>query len=104
MSHGPAGHAAGGAHGEHGHGAAVAEPGAHEAHGHAELPPEPAERHITPAPEDFRNLPGPSALFWPFLWMGLAVLLIAVLLKAGWPPFADEHGHATPAPHGTPSR
>lgn len=85
-SHTHAGHAAGG------HGVATAEP---SAHGHAELPPAPAERSITPAPEDFRNLPGPGALLWPVLWVGLAALLIAFLLRGGWPAYHPEHaeGH-----------
>jgi hypothetical protein len=109
MSHGTPEHAEAGPHGHggahahgvphgsdvsHGLGGATLAAGAHAEHGHADFPPEPAQRHITPAPEDFRNLPGPSALFWPFLWLGLAILLVAVLLAAGWPPFHSEHGAA----------
>jgi hypothetical protein len=101
MSHATPAHSDHG-HGGGAHGAAVAEPGSTTEHGHAELPPEPRERHITPAPEDFVNLPGPSAMFWPFLWAGLAVLLIAALLKAGWPAYVEHasDAHAAPAQGG----
>lgn len=91
----------------HGH-AAVADP--HDAHaaGPVELPAAPAERSITPAPEDFRNLPGPGALLWPVVWIGAGALLLVLLLKGGWPAFHDEHaaGHAGAAPgaNGSPGR
>lgn len=80
-------------HASHGHGAAVAE--AH--HGSAEIPPAPAQRSISPAPEDFVNLPGPAAMAWPFLWIGIALLLIVSLLAYGWHPWA---GHAEDGGHG----
>lgn len=93
------GHGHGDAHGG-GH-TAVAEAGAADV-GHADFPPEPKERHITPAPEDFRDLPGVGALFWPFLWAGLAVLLIAALLKGGWPQEHAEHAEHAPDAHAAP--
>ena len=69
-----------GTHAEHGnaHGAAAS------AHGPAEIPPVPLERSITPAPEDFVGLPGAGALLWPWVWAGLAVLLVCALLAYGW--------------------
>lgn len=96
------GHAANdhGAHAGHGHGSGSHHSGSHHsgshgapepgAHGPAELPPAPLERSISPAPEDFENLPGPRALVWPVLWIGLGALLTAALLSGGWPAF---HGH-----------
>jgi hypothetical protein len=87
MSHGHD-HGGGAGHGDaHGHGAAPAP--AH--YGPAEIPPAPAQRSITPAPEDFEHLPGPTALAWPLLWMGLAGFLAASFLCGGWPAFHDEH-------------
>lgn len=86
MSHGHD-HGGGAGHGDaHAHGTAVAAP-----HGPAEIPPAPVKRSITPAPEDFENLPGPTALAWPVLWMGLAVFLAASFLCAGWPAFRHAH-------------
>jgi hypothetical protein len=104
MSHGTPEHADAGAHGRTA-GTGIAKVDAHAEHGHAALPPEPAERHITPAPEDFRNLPGPSALFWPFLWIGIAILLIAALRSAGWPVSHSDHAdvHHGDASHGEPA-
>ena len=80
--HGHAGHGD-----AHGHGAAVAD----THHGPAEIPPAPAVRSITPAPEDFQNLPDPSAMLWPLLWIGLAILLVSGLLCAGWHLWAGHH-------------
>lgn len=72
-----------------------------ETHG-GEIPPVPAQRHITPAPEDYANLPGASALVFPVAWCVLAGLLIAALLGAGWGlHHGDGHGaHETPADAG----
>lgn len=87
------------------HGAPAAGPAAATDHGgvgtgHAEPPPAPAQRHITPAPEDFENLPGPGALLWPVVWIGLGALLVVVLLRGGWPAF---HGHGEGSGHGAPA-
>jgi hypothetical protein len=93
MSHGHD-HAGAAGHGDaHGHAAAHDPHGAGAAahHGPVEIPPAPAERSITPAPEDFRDLPGPTALAWPVLWMGLAALLVMSLLCGGWTPFHPAH-------------
>lgn len=91
-------------HGSHDHGAHAAHGADSAPTGPVEIPPVPAERSITPAPEDFRHLPGPGALLWPVVWVGVAALLLSVLLKAGWPAYHDEHGgHAAPSEHGAPS-
>ena len=78
----------------------------------AELPPIPASRSITPAREDFER-PWPGALIvWPFVWTGVAVLLLIVARSFGRPfgPHTEEHesgvdGEASPAgePHGEPA-
>jgi hypothetical protein len=91
--HGGGGHS-GGHDDAHGHGAAPAHDPSQ--HGPAEIPPEPAQRSITPAPEDFRNLPGATSLAWPVLWMALAALLIGTLLCGGWPAYHDEHAEGGP--------
>jgi hypothetical protein len=59
-------------------------------HGPAELPPEPSERWITPAPEDFAAPPPAGALLWPLLWFAVAALLV-VVLSGTWPEFHPEH-------------
>jgi|GEM_PF-6014071 len=70
----------------------AAEAHAAEAHG-GDLPPVPAPRHITPAPEDYVNLPGASALVWPLLWCVVVGVLIALLLGLGWGlHHNDSHG------------
>ena len=98
MSHG---HDHGAGHGGvHGH--ADAHGATSGLHGPAAIPPEPARRSITPAPGDFENLPGASALAWPVLWMALATLLAVSLLSGGWPEVHGEHG-AVPE-HGSTSR
>src|SRR5262245_13968676 len=96
-AHDHAGHGHAG-HGHAGHGQQAA---ADAHHGSAEIPPAPPVRSITPAPEDFENLPGPSALVWPFVWVGLAVVLMVGLLADGWHVVHADHGdgHAAPAPH-----
>lgn len=100
MGHGAHDHGGSTQHAAHAVGPAAAgdDPGAGAAH--AELPPAPAQRHITPAPEDFENLPGPGALLWPVVWMGLGALLIVVLLRGGWPAF-HGHGEGPAAGHST---
>lgn len=67
-----------------------------EAH---EPPPAPAERSITPAPEDFANPPPMRNLLWPVFWCAVAALLIVALRNAvtdhGWPvPTEDAHAES----------
>jgi hypothetical protein len=91
----------GGAHahgstGHDSHGAGHGGHGGHDAHAAAhggEIPPAPAVRSITPAPEDFVNLPGPSAVIYPVLWMALGALLVVTLLSGGW-SLHNQQGHA----------
>lgn len=53
--------------------------------GPAVIPPEPVERSITPAPEDFAT-PAPTALYiWPVVW-------VAVIALLGWGMFAYARG------------
>ena len=93
MSHAADGHAG---HGPTAHGHTAA---GHEPHAHGgEIPPAPLERHITPAPEDFQNLPGARALVVPILWCALAGLLVAVLLSGGW-GLHGTHGNDAHAAH-----
>jgi hypothetical protein len=104
------GHAGGGAHAAgHGHGHASSpasghaqghdaghHQGAATAHG-GEIPPAPARRSITPAPEDFVNLPGPSAVVYPLLWLAAAALLVVALVAGGW-SLHHQDGHGPDAP------
>ena len=75
------------------------------ADGHAGvLPPPPSVRSITPAPEDFQQLPGPSAMLWPLVWAALAVLLLVGLFAGGWhlvnmPHHEDGGAHPEGTPH-----
>ncbi len=49
-----------------------------------DLPPEPAQREITPAPEDFENPPPFVNLGWPVFWIGAIVVLASVAYCIGW--------------------
>lgn len=61
----------------------------HEEHaGSHEFPPEPAVRHVTPAPEDFDNPPGFANYVWPIFWVGVIGVLVAVVCAGGWGGFA----------------
>ena len=75
----------------HGHAAHAAAPSEHG----AEIPAAPAQRSITPAPEDYVNLPGASSLVFPLAWLAIAALLISYALGGGWGVHhMDDHGHA----------
>ena len=50
----------------------------------AELPPEPTEREITPAPEDFANPPALANLVWPAFWIVVIGVLASVCYCVGW--------------------
>jgi hypothetical protein len=76
MAHDAHGHDA---HGHGGHDAAPAPTGDPHA-----LPPEPTERSITPAPEDFATTPPFASLMWPVAWAALAALLIVCVRAHGW--------------------
>lgn len=51
------------------------------------LPPEPAVRHVTPAPEDFANPPGFANYIWPVFWVLLICGLVGVVCAGGWSGF-----------------
>jgi hypothetical protein len=82
MSHG---------HDDHGHGN---EPAA--SHGPATIPPEPVERSISPAREEYEKpYPGPG-IAWPFVWLGVAVLFLWSTSR--WhAEVAPASGHEEPA-------
>lgn len=95
--HGSSGHDSHG-HDSHGHGAADA---GHGAHG-GEIPPAPAVRSISPAPEDFINLPGARALAWPLTWLVVAFLCMVALLAGGWAlHHMDDHDGGHEGGHGS---
>ena len=55
-----------------------------------EIPPVPAERHISPAYEDYENTPPLRDLLWPVLWVLVAVLLWSVVSNLGWTDFVGH--------------
>lgn len=89
-------------HGHDDHGHATAPHGAQADHGPVDFPPIPDPRAISPAREDF-DLPWPGKLLlWPFLWTGVALLLLVVARSWGQPVGAHEHGHDAAPTHGAP--
>ena len=83
-------------HDAHGHGAGTATAD----HGPAEIPPVPAVRSITPAASDY-ELPWPGAgLLWPFVWLGVALVLYAAAGRTVRP--IEHHGHEGGAEHAAP--
>ena len=52
--------------------------------GPATLPPEPAERWITPAPEDFQSAPPALSFAWPIVWCAIAFFCWRTLACGGW--------------------
>ena len=51
------------------------------------LPPEPEQRSITPAPEDFGQPMSLATWGWPLLWFGVATAIGVIVHAAGWPLF-----------------
>jgi len=87
------------AHGDAAHGSA-AHAAAPSEHG-TEIPPVPAQRSITPAPEDYANLPGARDLIFPLAWLAIAALLVSYTLGGGWGVHhLDDHGHVEGQPSG----
>lgn len=66
-------------------------------HHELDLPPAPATRHITPAPEDFENLPPLLKYLWPIGWIVLCVLIWVSFSNAGW---HATHGEGHGEGHG----
>lgn len=58
-------------------------------HMNPDLPPEPSERWITPAADDYRTRPPMTAFVWPLAWMAAAAALWKILAAQGWTPFGN---------------
>jgi hypothetical protein len=78
-------------HAAHGHDAPAT---AHEHTGHAEPPPAPLERSITPAPEDYAVPASGPGLFWPVVWVLVAVVLVGLYRNEdARGPVIEQGGH-----------
>lgn len=65
----------------------------------ATFPPEPAGRHITPAPEDFANPPRLTSLLWPVFWIAAIGIFWAVIAAHPADSYFEHRNHHSAGGH-----